>query len=187
MIKQDGKYRAKAVDVMLGESGVKGTPYVGVEFKVVEQGESLGETVKWSGWLSEKAGPSGKTVAERTIESLRACGWTGDDLGCFATGLHGLDANEVEIVVEMKPYDGPNDSHKGKSFPEVKWVNSLAGGRGLRKDDAMDAVKAARLGERFRGLALALKPAEQPSNDQLQGTSFPYGANAAGGGKGRAF
>jgi hypothetical protein len=171
MIKSDGKFRAKARDVMVGESGVKHTPYVGVLFEVLDEGENKGERIEWKGWLGDKS-------AERTIESLRHCGWQGDDIGSFATGkMDGLDTNEVELVVEMKPYEGTNESHKGKLFPEVRWVNKLGGSRGLRKEEGLDAVKAAQLGERFRGLALAVKPAASPpTNDQLQGTSFPFGA-----------
>jgi hypothetical protein len=102
----NGKYRARAKEWVLAEIGANSTPAVSVEF--VFSDPALGK-ITWDGWLSDAA-------ADRTLESLRYCGWEGDDL----TELRGLDANEVELVIEQEDY-------QGRSYPKVKWVNRGGG------------------------------------------------------------
>lgn len=149
MIKEAGTYRARAVEVMLGESQKKGTPFVGVRF-VVSGDKGRGEGIKWEGWLTSN-------TAERTLESLAHCGWTGDDLSVFANGdLHGLDRNEVDLVVEMEPYAGTDPEKMGNEYPKVKWVNRVASGSRFA-GASMDVAKAAEYGKKFRGLAMSLK------------------------------
>ena len=46
-------------------------------------GKFKGERVRWTGYFTPTEDKKGKTVAERTIESLQICGWTGDDLYGF--------------------------------------------------------------------------------------------------------
>ena len=136
-----GKYRARAREWVLTEIGEKGTPAVAVEF--VFSDESLG-SIRWDGWLSDAA-------FDRTIESLRHCGWTGDDL----SDLDGLDANEVELVVE-------DDDYNGKTYSKVKWVNragSLAHKSPLTGDKAKFFAK--QMQARIRALD-ASKPAPGP-------------------------
>lgn len=160
MIEKAGTYTARASEVMLGTSKEKGTPFVGVMFTVTG-GEYAGQKVKWEGWLTER-------TAERTIESLQHCGWTGDDLSELTKGLQGLDQNEVELVVEMEPYDGPDDAKRGKSYPKVKWVNRAGSGPRFA-GEAMNVAQVAAFGKQFRGLAMALKaksgqkPAAKPA------------------------
>lgn len=157
MIEKAGKYRAKACEVMLGKSSGKGTPFVGVMFEVT-QGDLTGTRVKWEGWLTDK-------TAERVFESLQHCGWHGDDLSQFAGGnLHGLDTNEVELVVEMEEYNGDDPKHAGKSFPKVQWVNKVGSGPKF-SGESMDVAQAAAFGQKFRGLAAAVRAKSgQPSN-----------------------
>lgn len=167
MITKDGTYRAKAFEAMLGTSKEKGTPFVGVKFRVLE-GDGAGQVLRWEGWLSDKAGSSGKTVAERTIESLQTCGWKGDDLSELARTLNGLDANEVDLVVEMEP--GFNDPTK--SYPKVKWVNRIGNG-GTFAGETMDVAQAAEFGRKYRGLAMTLRAkggngAAKPAATQTQ-------------------
>ncbi len=149
MIKKAGKYRGRAIEASLGEAGDKLTPYVGVRFSITE-GEDIGEEVVWNGWLTEK-------TAECTIEALQHCGWTGDDISVFAKGLNGLNRNEVELIIEMKPYGGQNEKYIGVEFPEVRWVNKVGGRGGRFAGETMDVAKVAAYGQKFRGLAAALR------------------------------
>lgn len=104
----NGTYRARAKEWILTEIGEKNTPAVSIEFGFSDP--SLGNaTIAWDGWLTEKA-------ADRTIESLRYCGWEGLDL----TELQGLDRNEVDLVIEAEEYEG-------RTYPKVKWVNRAGG------------------------------------------------------------
>lgn len=169
MITKAGTYKAKAFEAMLGKSAKKGTPFVGVKFRVTE-GEFAGQTVKWEGYLSETlGGRSKKTPAERTIESLQYCGWSGDDLSIFASGaLQGIDTNEVELVVEMEQYED-NQTGETRESPKVQWVNRPGGGVQFA-GEAVDAATAKAFGARFRGLALKLK---------AENGALPNGANKA--------
>lgn len=175
MIKQDCTVRARAYQQQLTTSSQKQTPGIQIMFRVTE-GEYADETVRFDGWFTEK-------TAERIIESLNYCGWTGDDLAQFSDGgLHGLDTNDVELVIEMEDYHGTDEKYLGKQFPKVQWINRL-GGRGLNVKSAMTPDAAAAFGEKFRGLVLKAR-AKAPQPD---GTDFNFGANAppqaAAGGK----
>jgi hypothetical protein len=156
MITKAGTYRSKPVEVMMGKSKDKGTPFVGVMFEVVG-GDFNGQKLKWEGYLTEK-------TAERTLESLQHCGWTGDDLSVFAKPEGAkLLTNEVDLVVEMEP--GIKDD--GKEYPKVQWVNRAGSGPKFT-GAALDAGEAAAFGQKFRGLALALKAkkGEAPATKQ---------------------
>lgn len=148
MIDKAGTVRARACEVRLGESKSKGTPFVGVMFAVVE-GPFTGQRVKWEGWLTER-------TAERTIESLQHCGWDGDDISVFATGLNGLDRNDVDLVIAMEPYNGDDPSKAGNMYPKVQWVNRVGTGPKFA-GESVGAAKAVEFGQKFRGLALAVK------------------------------
>lgn len=100
---ENGTYRARATSWVLGETST-GKEQVAVEFSLTDP-ELQGERIAWYGFFTEK-------TFERTIESLRACGWTGDNL----EDLSGLDANEVDLVIEQETYEG-------KTTPRVRWVN----------------------------------------------------------------
>jgi hypothetical protein len=124
---EQGYYRAAAVPVVIegaetyvqfGESSKSGTPQVVVNFEVLE-GPEQGRRIAWFGYFTEK------TVA-RTIESLRFCGFKGDDLALAVTQK--LD-QEVQIAVAHEEYDG-------KPQAKVRWVNR-AGGDGFRMDKPM--------------------------------------------------
>lgn len=125
-----GTHRAKAKSWALIESQ-KGTPGVAVEFVLVDGGEDI----TWDGWLSDGA-------FDRTLESLRYCGFKGENL----EDLQGLDANEVELVIEPETYEG-------KTKLKVQWVNR-PGGIAARSKMAPDKVKsfAAQMRDRIRAL-----------------------------------
>lgn len=162
----NGTYRAKATgEVVLGESSQKGTPFIELYFEITK-GENVGGKVRWTSYFSEKTN-------ERTIESLQICGWKGDDLGEFADkGLHGLDTNEVEIVVALEEYNDKEGNPR--TSPKVQWVNRGGGGY-LNLAAVMSPQNAESFGDRMRGLVLAMKN-KKPSADA---DSFDHGANAS--------
>lgn len=144
---QDGKYRAKAKSWALAEAST-GNPEVAVEFEFAID-ESQTASLTWHGFL-------GDNTFDRTIESLRFCGWTGDDL----TDLSGLDTKEVVIVIE-------NEEYKGKVSPKIQWVNRAGG---LAVKTPMSAEKAKTFAAAMRGKIRALdaakgvKPPPKPAN-----------------------
>lgn len=145
---QDGKYSAKATgEVVLGKSANKGTPFIEFYFEVTK-GELQGQKVRYTGYFTDN-------TAERTIESMRTCGWRGDDLAAFRSGkLNGLDSQEVEVVVQMEKFT--NEKGEEKEAPRVAWVNS--GGGYLNVEARMGEDDALSFGAKFNHL-LARKPA----------------------------
>lgn len=100
-----GKFKAKAKTWGLGEAST-GNKEVAVLFDILDEAAEF-SALTWRGHFSDAAW-------ERTVESLRICGWEGDDL----TKLEGLDKNEVELVVEEEEYEG-------KTQTKVRWVNRI--------------------------------------------------------------
>jgi len=165
-----GKYRAKATgQVVLGTSEKKGTPFIELYFRVIDvypdgvEGANHGEEVRWTSYFTE-------ATSKRTIEALQYCGWSGEDLSEFADGeLHGLDTNEIQIVVEVESYT--NDQGEERATPKVQWVNKLGGF--LNVKNAMKKDAAASFGEKMRGLVLKTR-SKTMSEDS--GTDFPVPA-----------
>jgi hypothetical protein len=148
MIIDIGRYTARATEWQMGIAET-GTEQVAVTFEVVEEGPFSGHTITWFGFFTEK-------TSERTIKSLFACGWEGDDL----TNLTGLDRNEVEIVVD-------HDVHKNERRAKVKWVNRPGAGSFVMKNPMNDAQKKA-LASKMKGLVLSMRkegvaPSRAPS------------------------
>lgn len=160
----NGTYRAKASGAcVLGESANKSTPYLELYFKVID-GPSTGQLVRWTGYFTENTN-------ERTINSLITMGWHGEDPSEFADGqLHGLDANEVDIVVENEEYEKDGTM---RMSPRVQWVNRPGGY--LNVENAMKTEAAKGFGARMRGLVMAIR-AKNPVKGN--GSEFPFGANA---------
>ena len=158
----NGKYRAKAKAWLLTEIGERSTPAVSVEFSFLAP-EYASEGIAWDGWLTENA-------YARTVESLRHCGWEGDDV----TDLQGLDANEVELVVEAEEYEG-------KTYPRVKWVNRL-GGIATKPPMSADRTKAfaAEMRAKIRALDAAggrkpaPKAAQRPEPPPMTDEDLPF-------------
>ena len=150
---QDGKYMAKATgEVVLGKSKKEQTPFIEFYFEVTK-GELQGQKVRYTGYFTDK-------TAERTIESLRTCGWRGTDLSEFRSGkLSGLDSQEVEVVTQIEKFT--NDKGEERESARVAWVNS--GGGYLNVDARMNEDDALSFGAKFNHL-LARKPAPTGGN-----------------------
>lgn len=142
-----GTYKARVTgECVLGTSKQKGTPFIEFYLSIIG-GENNGGRVRYTGYFSENTN-------ERTIQSLQLCGWQGDDLSEFTDGgLHGLDANEVDIVVELENYT--NAQGEERTSPRVAWINKTGGF--LNTEQAMNSDAAKAFAERMRGLVLAVK------------------------------
>lgn len=134
----EGTYRARVKSADFGFTS-KGTEQVQVVFDILDP-DYDGETVLWWGYFTEK-------TAERTMQSLRYCGWKGDDV----TNLIGISDNEVEVVVEHNTY-------QDKTNARVAWVNRLGGG-GVSVKAPMPEDKRKAFAKKMK--ALALKTAKE--------------------------
>ncbi len=164
----NGTYKARACgECVLGESKKKETPFIEVYFEILA-GENAGGKVRWTGYMKE-----GSEATVRTIEALITCGWKGEDPSEFSDGkLHGLDKNEVEIVVELEEYT--NDEGDTRKSPRVQWVNKSGGF--LNTAAKMSPQAAQSFGDRMRGLVLKTREAKGAKAPD-DGTSFDHGAN----------
>jgi len=99
-----GKFKARAKEWDLGISEGSGNEQIVVMFEIT-QGEFAGTCRTWYGSFSDAA-------IDRTLDSMRHCGWDGDSLG----SIDGMGANEVELEIGEEEY-------KGKTRDKIKWVN----------------------------------------------------------------
>jgi len=148
MALQDGTYRAKARTWALAESS-KGTPEAAVEFVIIAPADFAGQSITWHGYLSEAA-------FARSVESLRHCGWKGDDL----SDLAGLDANEVDIVIA-------NEEYEGETHAKVRWVNK-AGGLAVKSPMTPDKAKAFAAAMKGQVRAVDISKGAKPSTNGQQ-------------------
>jgi len=144
-----GIYNGRAQSVQWGRTS-KGAEQVALEFRIVEgDPEAIGQTVVWFGFFTDK-------TWERTMESLRYCGWKGDDLS--AIRVEDLD-QLVELVVE-------HDEYQGDINARVAWVNRPGGGGRLKLKDQLspDEVRAfaARMKQRAKGVPEVKEPNGNP-------------------------
>jgi hypothetical protein len=149
----DRTYRAKATLWDLGETET-GKEQVAVEFMILTPDADV-DRITWFGFFTEK-------TFDRTIESLRIMGWTGNDL----SDLQGLDTNEVDLVIADEEY-------KGKWTPKVRWVNR-AGGFALKAPLSGEKKKAfaAQMRDRIKAFDASsgepkpkAAPAQQPRRE----------------------
>lgn len=114
----------------------------------------IGEKVSTFLVFSDKA-------AEYSIDRLRACGWSGDDLG----NLDGIDANEVEVEVKYETYQG-----------ELKMkVQIVTGGGRVKLKDQLDDKGKKAFAAKYRDLAKSVagaKPAAPAASGSEEKLSF---------------
>lgn len=142
-----GAFKAYAKEWQLGVSE-SGKEFVAVLFEVSD-GEHAGKRFSWRGFFTEK-------TTDRTLDSLRYCGWSCDNIAA----LTGMGSAEVDIVVEPEVYEG-------KTYSRVKWVNKPSS---LSLKGAMNEGQAAAFAAKMRGLAMQHKqragvvaPTRQPT------------------------
>jgi hypothetical protein len=147
---EPGTYEARPTAAALGQT--KGDkPCVGVEFELID----TGARISWYGYFTDK-------TTNRTIESLRFCGWSGSDLD----NLSEIGTKEnltVQVVVEVEEYEG-------KQIPKVQWVNR---GGGLRLSNPMDVGQAKAFAASMRGAVMAYDQAKggQPAKQSPPATN----------------
>lgn len=155
---EDGTYRARAMPgtAQLGYTS-KGTEQVVVGFEF-QDAPHKGQKIAWYGYFSE-------ATAERTIESLRFCGWTGDDLFDLST-VGSPESSDVDIVIESE------EDEQGKRRTRVRWVNRR--GIGMALKEKMNEQQARDFAKRMKGAVLAQK---QKSGTPKSNASRPIGGN----------
>lgn len=123
----EGDYLARGAKPRgeLGETA-KGSAYVRVVLKITE-GDYAGRLLTKDLYFTDK-------TWERSIKSLQAMGWKGEDI----SQVEGIDQNEVSITIEEKPQtdrDGAiRTDPQGNAIyrNEVAWINA----RGVQPMDA---------------------------------------------------
>ncbi len=133
---RNGVYRGRGLQAALGRAGT-GKEQVAVQFQLMDADGVSGPTITWYGYFTD-------STYERTVESLRHCGWAGDDL----SDLSGIDTNEVSLVIE-------NEEYEGKATPKVKWVNAPGGGLALKEQLSADEARS--FAAQMKGRILAMK------------------------------
>ena len=151
-----GTFKARAVDWALGFTG-EGAPQVAVAFLIIG-GDCDGEQITWYGYFTEK-------TERRTLESLRVCGWKGDDLADLA----GLGDDEVALVVK-------EDVYQGETRLKVAWVNRPGG---LVMKARMNPEEAKRFAKQMMGAIVAARSGA-PISAKGNGASAPRSAAAGG-------
>lgn len=137
-----GKYRGVCVAIGLGLTE-KGNEQITATFRIVV-GPEDGQMLPWYGYFSEKS-------SARTMQSLCAMGWQGDDITEFCEeGAH-PPQTEVELDVEHNTYEG-------NTTARVAWVNGA-----IRKP----LEGAARAAFKARMMALTGATPKIPGGDKL--------------------
>ena len=86
-----------------------------------------------------------------SVEKLRACGWTGEDI----TNLAGVSKNEVDISVKYETWKGE----------ERMKVDIYAGGGRVKLDNPLDERQKREFAARMKGfLKSSATPAARPAN-----------------------
>lgn len=144
-----GKYRAFPVEATLGMTGT-GKEQIAVQFQIVGHENK----VTWYGYFTDK-------TFERTIESLRYCGWEGSELTDFGYDKplpEGFN-KEVELVLDYE------DDLEGNPRLKVRWVN---GGGGIAVSDPLNAQGAQAFANTMKAKILALDKRKGRKTKSLQ-------------------
>lgn len=129
--------RAKEWELGLAKSG---NEQIQILFQITE-GPHQGKHI--TAYLSFAGG-----ALDRTLESMRHCGWASDSLADIDT----LGNNEVELVIEDEKYI--NDDGEEKWVSKVRWVNRRSR---LIVKNAMNAAQKAAFASKMMGKTVASK------------------------------
>ena len=149
----EGIHRALAQSIQFGHAGQDDKEQVAVEFRLTNPDDpECGYSITWFGFFTEK-------TIKRTIESLRYCGWKGDDLAELPTLADtGMLADEVDLVVQHEEYEG-------NVRAKVAWVNRPGGGR-VQLAKPMEATSLASFAARMKS---SIKAAEAAPRQRSSG------------------
>lgn len=141
-----GRHPAVARNWDFGMTSGKGTApaqeQILVMFEIID-GPEKGRFIQWAGFFGEKS-------MKRTMESMRYCGWEGEDV----TSPTGMDRFVVELEISHEPGVGEN-AHK--TFARVNWVNRF-GGSALKVDKPLDDKQKRLFSAKMKSLARSIAP-----------------------------
>jgi hypothetical protein len=140
-----------------GHSSKKGTAQVAVCFEVL-RGPEAGKRMSWIGYLTD-------TTEERTLKTLRICGFTGDDMDKFADQR---PTNEVQIDV------GEEEDQNGRTRTKINWVNDPSFGGGMKMANALSGSDLRKFGAQFKSKLKSL-PAIK-TTEAVKEASAPVGS-----------
>lgn len=107
-------------------------------------------------------------TAKRSMESLRACGFTGDDIDKFSDQKPDI---ECEIVVDHEVY-------KEKTRAKVKWINSAS--RGFSFEAPLDPGSLRKFSAQMRNTLKAIPVVAGKKAERQAPTAAPVGASDPG-------
>jgi hypothetical protein len=151
--------------------GVNAKEQVVVLFDFTDQKDpDYGKSISWFGYFSDK-------TIDRTLESLRYCGWQGDEIAelpdiAAAGGLN----EEVELVVEHEFYQRPGEP--GEWQEKVRWVNRPGGSGAIKLERPLEGRELASFSARMKSRARMVNRARPASGASSH--SAPAHPNAPG-------
>lgn len=135
---EDGSHIAR-FGTTKGRDGGRGIRQVLIYFEILD-GPHAGQRLPWFGYFGQKS-------FKRTLQALRYCGWTGDELA----DLDSQDLDQkVEIVVGHNSYI--NDNDREITVARVDWVNRLGAGV-IKLADPMGETDLRAFSARMKGHA----------------------------------
>jgi hypothetical protein len=139
-----GTFTATPEDWQFGSSD-NNNEYLLVKFRV----EPGGEIVYWRGFFTEK-------TWRRTVESLKHCGWDGQELASLddMTAQNGMGTSSVELVLDEEEYEG-------EMRTQVRWVNKI-GGQPLKVKAPLEGEAKRRFLARMQARISASSPPTAP-------------------------
>jgi hypothetical protein len=130
-----GTYLARAVSCTTDTNADKTKECFVVKFSI-DSGEHAGTELYYRGWLTEK-------TVDRTLDSLRYCGWDSDDV-TDVLRPEIISRKQVSLSVEV-------DEYQGRLKNVVAWVNDPS----RRPKGSLDNAAAKLLAARLKGAAIA--------------------------------
>lgn len=137
-----------------------GTRQVLVHFEVLDA-DHAGDILPWFGYFTDD-------TVKRTLESLRYCGWKGDDI----QQLGPLD-QVVSIKVE-------HNTHEGKTYARVAFVNRMGAGR-VKLADPLSSDEMRQFAAMVKQSAQRVPEVEGKRADELPAAPSGNGSKRGGG------
>lgn len=183
----EGRHAAVCRNIQFGETE-RGKPQIAIGFEILSMDEhnpdqDTGRSITYFGSFDEAQQGKTKGAIDFTLEALKNCGWTGDDMSELP-GLaeSGQLIQEVQLVVALEEYPVGSGDWNAK----VKWVNRPGGGA-VKLKKPMDAAQiktfSATMKARVRAAGDGSLPAtsNRPQSNGGQRSTQPH-PNAPGGG-----
>lgn len=150
----EGSYTARAVGEVQYGVTKSGGDYVRLSLSV-QAGEGQ-RIMSRDLFFTEK-------TAERSVESLRHLGWTGNELNLLAVGTDGLGDRDASVDVEHEDYtytpEGESEQRTVR-VAKITWINAAGGAKVFAP---MGEGQRKAFGARFKALAMKVKPTAAPA------------------------